>query len=121
VLSTSGRKHIFVFVHHPLYPEKGNGHHYGGSLDKYPKERDRLQSLFVRYKVTAVFEGHEHLYMWKVIDGVTEIITGGGGATLYAGEGKGGFYHFVLVTVDGDSVKGEVIDSSGKVRDTFHM
>ena len=47
------------------------------------------------------------------------IITGGGGAQLYAEEEKGGFYHFVLVTVDGDKVKGQVIDIKGKVKDTF--
>ena len=62
VLSTSSHTHKFVFVHHPLYPEKGIGWHYGGSLDKYPKERDRLQTLFVKYKVTMVFTGHEHIY-----------------------------------------------------------
>lgn len=121
VLSTAGQRHTFVFLHHPLYPEEGRGHHYGGSLDKYPEERDRLQALFVKYNVTIVFAGHEHLYLRKVIAGVTEIITGGGGATLYAGEGKGGFHHFILVTVDGDSVKGEVIDINGKVKDTFQM
>lgn len=121
VLSSSRQKHRFVFVHHPLYPEKGRGHHYGGSLDKYPKERDLLQRLFVKHKVTTVFIGHEHLYFRKAIDGVTEIITGGGGATLYAGEEKGGFYHFILVTVDGATVKGEVIDISGKVKDSFQL
>ncbi|MDA8431577.1 MAG: hypothetical protein M0Z60_01285 [Nitrospiraceae bacterium] len=53
-------------------------------------------------ETTAVFVGHEHLYLRSTIDGVTEIITGGGGATLYAGEGKGRFYHFLLITVSGD-------------------
>src|SRR3990172_10613368 len=37
-LSTSTQRHKFVFVHHPLYPEKGTSH-YGRSLDKHPKER----------------------------------------------------------------------------------
>ena len=121
VLSTSRQRHTFVYLHHPLYPEKGRGHHYGGSLDKYPKERDRLQELFVKYNVTIVFAGHEHLYLRKVIAGVTEIITGGGGATLYAGEGKGGFHHFILVTVDGDKVEGDLIDINEKVKDTFRL
>ena len=49
------------------------------------------------------------------------VITGGGGAMLYAGEEEGGFYHFILVTVDGDKVKGEVIDIKGKVRDAFQQ
>lgn len=119
VLSSSGYKHKFVFIHHPLFPEKGRGHHYGDSLDKYPKERDRLQALFVKHKVTIVFQGHEHLYLRKTVDGITHIITGGGGAPLYTEEKNGGFYHFVLVTVDGDTVSGQVIDNKGKVRDAF--
>jgi len=31
----------------------------------------------------------------------------------------GKFYHFVLVTFDGDRVSGEVVDINGKVRDSF--
>ncbi len=119
VLSTSGSEHTFVFVHHPLYPEKAAGYHYGGSLDRYPEERDRLEALFKKYRVTIVFTGHEHLYLRKKVDGVTHVITGGGGAMLYSEEEKGGFYHFVLVTVNGSEVKGEVIDIRGKVKDTF--
>ncbi len=119
ILSTSDKKYKFVFVHHPLYPEKGRGHHYGGSLDQYPKERDRIQSLFVRYKVTMVFTGHEHLYLRKTVDGIMHIITGGGGALLYAEEEKGGFYHFILVKVGEKEVTGEVIDIKGRVKDTF--
>jgi predicted MPP superfamily phosphohydrolase len=121
VLSSSEFKHTFIFVHHPLFPEKRRGNHYGDSLDKDPKRRDRLQALFVKYKVTIVFQGHEHLYMRKTVDGITHIITGGGGAPLYTDEKNGGFYHFVLVTADGDIVKGQVIDNEGKVRDTFQL
>ncbi len=119
LLANSTKKHKFVFLHHPMYPEKGKGHNYGRSLDKYPKQRDRLQSLFVRYKVTAVFEGHEHLYLRKKINGIMHIITGGGGAPLYAEEKDGGFYHFIRITVNGDKVVGEVVDLEGRVKDSF--
>lgn len=121
VLSASGHKHKFVFVHHPLYPEKGMGFHYGGSLDKYPAERDRLAALFKKFSVTIVFAGHEHLYLRKMVNGVMHIITGGGGAVLYAQEEQGGYYHFLLVTVDGNKVKGEVIDIRGNVKDAFQL
>lgn len=121
VLAGSGYKHKFVFMHHPLFPEKGKGHQYGRSLDKYPKERDRLHELFRENKVTVVFQGHDHLYLRKKVDSITYIITGGGGAPLYADEKNGGFHHFVLMTVDGDTVKGQVIDNEGKVRDTFQL
>lgn len=121
VLSASNQQHRFVFVHHPLYPDKECGHHYGGCLDKYRKERDRIESLFEKYKVAIVFAGHEHLYLRKRVDGVIHIITGGGGAMLYSKEEKGGFHHFILVTVSGKEVKGKVVDINGKVRDTFQL
>lgn len=121
VLSTSGGKHKFVFVHHPLYPDKERGFHYGGCLDKYPKERDRLERLFEKQKVTMVFTGHEHLYSRKKIGSVMHIITGGGGGMLYTEEAEGGFYHFILMTVDGSDVRGEVIDINGNVKDTFQI
>ncbi len=38
---------------------------------------------------------------------------------LYTGEEKGGFYHFIFITVDADKVKGKVIDIRGEVKDTF--
>ncbi len=119
VLAKSDKKHKFVFLHHPLYIEAGKGRHSGDSLDRYPKERDRLEALFAKSKVDAVFCGHEHFYQRKTVDGVTHIITGGGGAPLYEKDEEGGFNHFVLVTVDKDKVHGTVIDLHGKIRDRF--
>ena len=66
-----------------------------------------------------VFTGHEHLYLWKTVDGVMHIITGGGGASLYAGAEKGDFYHFIPVKAGEKHVTGRVIDIKGKVIDTF--
>jgi 3',5'-cyclic AMP phosphodiesterase CpdA len=119
VLAASKQKHTFVFVHHPLYPEKGKGKHYGNSLDRYKEDRDRLQALFVKYKVTAIFTGHEHLYLRKTMNGIPQIIAGGGGAPLYAKDEDGGFHHYVYITVDGERVSGEVVDMNGKIRDSF--
>lgn len=119
ILLNSDKKHKFVFLHHPLYTEPGKGHHAGDCLDEHPKDRDRLESLFVKAKVNAVFAGHEHFYQRKTIDGITHIITGGGGAPMYLKDEEGGFFHLVLVTVDGDKVSGEVVDANAKVRDRF--
>jgi 3',5'-cyclic AMP phosphodiesterase CpdA len=119
VLANSTQKHKFVFLHHPLYTDLGKGHHAHDSLDRYPESRDRLESLFVKHKVDAVFVGHEHYYQRRMVDGIVHVITGGGGAPMYDREEDGGFFHFVRVTVDGDTVSGEVIDINGKVRDRF--
>lgn len=119
LLARSDQLHKFVFIHHPLFTEPGKGVHSGTSLDLYPKERDRLEALFVKAKVTAVFCGHEHFYQRKTVDGITHIITGGGGAPLYGKDEDGAFNHFIVVTVDNDKVSSEVIDLQGKVRDQF--
>ena len=118
-LAKSTQRYKFIFLHHPLYPDKDKGRHYGNSLDRYPGERDKLQALFVKHKVSMVFTGHDHLYLRKTLDGIPHIIAGGGGAPMYADEKDGGFYHFIVVTVEGDKVSAEVIDIQGKVRDKF--
>jgi 3',5'-cyclic AMP phosphodiesterase CpdA len=119
VLAHAKQRHKFIFVHHPLYTEKGKGKHAGNSLDRYPGDRDRLHALFKKYGVTAVFSGHEHAYLRKVVGGIPYITTGGGGAPLYADDLNGGFFHYVYMTVDGNTVNGEVVDVNGKVRDRF--
>ena len=119
VLASSEQKHKFVFVHHPLYTDKRRGKHHGNSLDRYQADRDALQALFVKYKVSMVFTGHEHLYLRQTVDGIPHIITGGGGSPLYAEDEDAGFHHLVQVTVDNGKVSVEVVDVNGKIRDTF--
>ncbi len=119
VLANFRQKHKFVFLHHPLYTDLAKGHRAHDSLDKYPESRDVLESLLARYKVDAVFAGHEHYYERRTVDGIAHVITGGGGARIFDREEDGGFFHFVKVTVDGNAVKAEVVDINGKVRDRF--
>lgn len=45
-----------------------------------------LHSLFKRHGVRLVFEGHDHIYYRTVRDGITYVVTGGGGAPLYDGK-----------------------------------
>lgn len=103
---SAGRgRNIFVFLHHPMYPVDG---YVGKCMDRYPEERDSLHELFRRYGVRYVFSGHEHLYNLMEKDGVSYVISGGGGASLYAEEEKGGFHHFLLFTVRGKEIRFEV-------------
>ena len=90
---------IFVFVHEPLYP---SGPHKNSSLDRFPSGRDRLSNLLRKYNdknKLIVFCGHEHLYDKKTVNGLTQIITAGAGAPLYSSPEKGGFYHYLYVTI----------------------
>ena len=90
----------FVALHEPLFPVDG---HVGSSLDAHPDRRDSLHALFVQQGVDCVFAGHEHLYNHQERDGVHYFITGGGGAPLYAPPDRGGFHHYLLGRVTGDS------------------
>lgn len=110
--------HQFIFLHHPLYLWE-SATHYGDSIDKYPQERDALHRLFVEKKVTAVFAGHEHTYRRMEKDGIAYVITGGAGAPLYEKRSKRAFNNFVLVTVDGRRIRGQVIDRDGVTREEF--
>ncbi len=118
LLKTSGWRHKFVFLHHPLYSD---WFALSGTLASKPKKRNILRELLVSNSVDAVFAGHLHFYQRKVFDGLTQIISGGGGAPLIAEDEHGGFFHFILLTVDGDNVSGEVVDQDGKVRDSFTL
>lgn len=119
--NSRGYRFKFIFLHHPLYPEKGLGIHYGDSLDKYHEERDRLQALFVKHKVDVVFAAHEHLYLRKKVGGIYHIISGGGGAQLYSSEKNGGFFHFIVADIDGDKAGFNVVDRNGLIRDSFSL
>ncbi|MHB0998710.1 MAG: metallophosphoesterase family protein [Armatimonadota bacterium] len=102
-LQKSKARHKFVFIHRPLYPVDG---HAGKCIDQYPKERDSLHNLFVRNRVEIVFAGHEHLFNEQVKNHVRYIITGGGGAPTYPSVSRtGDFYHYLMVTVNGDKVE----------------
>jgi hypothetical protein len=70
---------------------------------------EELIRMFATYKVDYVFAGHIHGYARSVRDGVTYIVTAGGGAPLYLPPEFGGYYHFVRVDVEDDSVRDKVI------------
>ncbi len=92
---------IFVVLHRPLFSPKDPDLALKRSfVDR--TSRDNLHKLFVRYKVNAIFAGHDHLYEERVVDGIRYYITGGGGAPLYELPEKGGVYHYLLVTVRGE-------------------
>ncbi|NOZ85696.1 MAG: hypothetical protein GXP49_05445 [Deltaproteobacteria bacterium] len=91
-------RQIFIVMHRPLWPVDGQK---GNSLDAYRNHRDYLVGLFKKYGVRFVFTGHEHLYAKVEKDGITQFITGGGGAPLDAEESEGGYNHFIVVTVTG--------------------
>jgi len=73
-LKTSKEAWKIVYFHHPLY---SSGRTHGSDL----KLRETLEPLFVKYGVSVVFTGHDHLYeRMKLQQGIQYFVTGSGGA-----------------------------------------
>lgn len=102
-----------VFVHRPPFPQ----HHH---KDKPLQPIENLHELFTKYKVAAVFAGHEHSYGRMEKDGVFYIVSGGAGSPLHADAGPdAAFYHYVQVSYLKTALQVRAIDHMGKVRDDF--
>ena len=112
-----------------------------------PEAQQYLHPLFVKYKVRAAFCGHDHLYYHTVRDGVTYIVTGGGGAPPYRPENRqialpgdvyvkdvdragrplseaqydAQIYHAIQCVADGPRVTLTVIRPNGTVIDRFTL
>ncbi len=82
---------IFVFMHRPLFSW------FAGDFD--PGDSEILQELFRTHPVRAVFHAHDHYFDLTERDGVKYMTVAGGGAPMYAQPTRGGFAHYVLVTV----------------------
>ncbi len=97
--ANSDEKHIFCFIHHPMWQK----HEEDGWEEWY----DEIHPLLARYHVDYAFSGHWHVYEdYGIVDGIHYITTGGAGGTLDTRRPDylGPFYHYLLVTVDGDKV-----------------
>jgi len=82
--------------------------------------------VIAAHHVQLVLNGHEHQYeRFKPVDGVTYVITGGGGRgvrELGTPAENSAFadsvIHFVVVTVDGDTLTLHAIDGTGREFDS---
>jgi hypothetical protein len=113
-------KEIFklVFIHRPLFLPMDSSKA-GRALDKYPLERDDLHRLFLEKKVKAVFEADDHRYDRREKDGILYLISGGGGAPLASLKERGGYFHYVWISVQKERIEGEVVDLEGQIQDRF--
>ena len=107
---------IFVFMHRPLFSFLRPNADEKGALPEATynfvseKARWSLIDLLLKYKVTAVMAGHEHLYYRTDYKGVPFITLGGGGATFSAPPDKGGFFNYMIVSVKGKEVKFDLME-----------
>ncbi len=89
--------HIFVFKHRPYYTV---GHK---SYNDVEGKSTVVTELFTKYKVDAVFSGHDHIYYRTLRDGVNYIVSAGAGATIYDLKREGD-------AISGDSYYGRIKD-----------
>ncbi|MCD6373360.1 MAG: metallophosphoesterase [Thermococcus sp.] len=84
----AGRRPVIVMHAPPVDPRPGGDH----SMN--PADGQKLLGLMKEYNAFGIFS-HIHIYWYGEEDGVQMLITGGGGASLYAPLDQGGFYHYV--------------------------
>ena len=93
------------------------------------KETPGLVPLCEKYKVTAVFAGHDHNYQHHLKNGVHYIVTGGGGAPLAPVDDPipgitlkvEKVEHFVTVRVNGNRAHIEAIALDGHLIETIDL
>src|SRR5271157_972370 len=108
---------VFIVLHHPPYSSSSDAKKFGGGHSARSQEQklaktleERQQNLRARI---VVFSGHVHNYERHEHGGVTYFVTGGAGAHAYPIEraaddpcqSKDVNYHYVMVDVDGGSLK----------------
>lgn len=111
---------IFAYFHHPPY---GTGKRHGT-----PQVAAQWVPVFEKYGVDAVFCGHEHHYERNVVNGITYVTSGGGGASLYEFKYEEPYsvaramrFQYVVFDVEGDVVRAKSVALEGDVLDEFEL
>lgn len=109
------------FFHHPLY---SSGKTHGSALES----RAVLEPLFVKYGVSAVFSGHDHVYerIKPQKGGIVYWVSGAGGSlrkgdvrvSALTAKAFDSDYHFMLVEISGDDLYFQAISRTGATIDS---
>lgn len=93
---------IFVIMHRPMYSW------FQGDFN--PDDQAMLRDLFSSYPVRAVFAAHDHFFNQEEHAGVEYMTVAGAGSPMYAQPTRGGFAHYVLVTVGPEGAEYNVVE-----------
>jgi len=130
-LAANAKENTFVFYHEPAFATSVNME---ASLDAKPAERDALWRIIDKYNVTAVFNGHEHLFSRKTIDSsvfaeahnsIFQITEGNTdvGAGYQPKSGQSDFSYqgktFTLVNVNGNKITVNLYSIDNALIDSF--
>lgn len=118
-LKNGGSEWKVCFFHHPPY---SSGKQHGSDTEL----RKVIEPLFIKYRVTVAFTGHEHFYeRIKPQQGIYYFITGAGGqlrpgnvkSTNLTEKAFDQDQHFMLIEVINDQMHFQVISRVGKTID----
>ena len=114
-LATRTEPWLIVFQHRPLHTSAGKDRVEGAM-------RATLVPLFERYGVDLFLCGHKHNYERLLVNGITYVVSGGGGGRLTgfgapeAGSQKLALVHHLLpFRIDGEKLTGTAIDAEGRI------
>ncbi|MDA7525249.1 metallophosphoesterase [Verrucomicrobia bacterium] len=121
----------FIVLHHPI--RTSSLHRFDDYNRNFKRDaeelRDLLMPLMKEHSVQMIFSGHDHVYeRFQPVDGTVNIITAGGGGSLYPLREYDVLstrflsqYHFVHVDIEGNTCRLDAIDDAGHVFDSFVM
>jgi hypothetical protein len=89
---SEGKPFTLVFCHKPVFEQRSDVFY----AMETREHAQKLHELFCARAVTAVFSGHIHSLLHEQREGVTYIISGGGGSKLTSADDR---YHYLLVDV----------------------
>lgn len=123
-LSANKKPNIFVFYHEPAF---GTSQAKKDGLDAHPTERDAFWNIIIKYHVTAVFNGHEHIHTRKKIGDTYQIVVGDTDSTDddfpdksvidYGYKGKS----YMIVSVDGQKINLKLYTVDGNLVNAFDL
>lgn len=111
-----------IMLHRPLWSPGPNGS--CGII------REKLVPIIRETGVRLMFTAHDHMYYRTYREGLTQVITAGGGAPLYdvespeviiEGDVLNKTHHYCRVDVRLDAVTVTALDYEGRVIDRFHL
>jgi len=115
-------KYVFVFFHYPLYSALAS------RVDSARQVRERFGPIFQDYKVSAVFNGHDHNYHRAVAGGVQFVVAGVSGGSARPADAPqpesvkyASAVTHVRVEVGPERAAARVIDIDGKTIDEFEV
>lgn len=103
-----------VFGHHPVFPINGFGGEYQREIEHANGER--FWQVLVRHDVRVYFCSHMLAFDVKVVQGVLQVMTAGAG-TKHRMPEEIEYLHAVQVALDADSLRYQVLDDTGVVRE----